>query len=468
MERQDEAIVVGAGLAGLACAIRLAERGVPHRLLEAREEDCYPCNTRYSGGVFQIAFRSVESDPAELARAIRESTGGFVEPDLARSFADGAGDGMAWLAGQGIGFGRIEPTEGWRDRILLPLGYHDRPGLAWRDSGADVMMRRLEDRLVALGSRIERGVRAEGLDVEDRVRGIATSAGRFPAGAVVLADGGFQGSPDLLRRFVTPHPGRICHRGPGTSPGDGVRMAEAAGADLLGMDTFYGHLLSADAIRNSDLWPFPFIDFLASAGILLDRRAERFVDEGRGGVFMANAVARHDAADPAVAVFDEAIWQEAGRVFFAPPNPWLPKSGGTLHVAADLDELASRAGLPADALRASVGRHNQGVNAASWADRGTERTDPKGTARPIRTPPFYAAPCCVGMTHTMGGIRVDSDARALRPDGSPIDGLYAAGNSAGGLEGGPRRIYIGGLAKALVFGLKAADQVAARLPAARA
>jgi fumarate reductase flavoprotein subunit len=63
----------------------------------------------------------------------------------------------------------------------------------------------------------------------------------------------------------------------------------------------------------------------------------------------------------------------------------------------------------------------------------------------------------------MGGIAINKNAQALTAQGRPVDGLYAAGNSIGGLEGGPRADYVGGLMKAFVFGLRAGEH-AASLP----
>jgi hypothetical protein len=59
-----------------------------------------------------------------------------------------------------------------------------------------------------------------------------------------------------------------------------------------------------------------------------------------------------------------------------------------------------------------------------------------------------------GVTHTLGGLRVDERARVLREDRSPIDGLYAAGVDVGGIASGG---YASGLAQALVLGLVAAE-----------
>jgi succinate dehydrogenase/fumarate reductase flavoprotein subunit len=64
----------------------------------------------------------------------------------------------------------------------------------------------------------------------------------------------------------------------------------------------------------------------------------------------------------------------------------------------------------------------------------------------------------VGVTHTMGGLGVDGQARVLREDGSPIAGLFAAGVDVGGIASGG---YASGLAQALVLGLVAAESALA-------
>jgi fumarate reductase flavoprotein subunit len=51
---------------------------------------------------------------------------------------------------------------------------------------------------------------------------------------------------------------------------------------------------------------------------------------------------------------------------------------------------------------------------------------------------------------------------ALRADGSLIEGLFAAGSTVAGIEGGPNAAYMGGLSKAYIFGLLAAEAIAAR------
>ncbi len=91
------------------------------------------------------------------------------------------------------------------------------------------------------------------------------------------------------------------------------------------------------------------------------------------------------------------------------------------------------------------------------------RTETRAKAMPIATPPFYAAPTCAGLTYTMGGIHVDAECRALKPGGYAIPGLWVAGSSTGGFEGGEGAGYMGGLTKAAVTGLTSAESAAVSL-----
>ena len=189
-------------------------------------------------------------------------------------------------------------------------------------------------------------------------------------------------------------------------------------------------------MTNDDLWPFPMMDLVCAAGIVVDAAAQRFMDEGLGGVTMANAIARQ--ADPlgATVIFDAAIWSGPGREYLIPANPTLVTNGGTLHAAQDLRSLAARVGLPAEALEQTVSNHNAAVDAAA-----TDSLTPRRSARsykpwPIRQAPFHAVKLCAGITYTMGGIAVNAEGRVLNLSDEPMTGLYAAGCAAGGVAGG--------------------------------
>jgi fumarate reductase flavoprotein subunit len=119
--------------------------------------------------------------------------------------------------------------------------------------------------------------------------------------------------------------------------------------------------------------------------------------------------------------------------------------------------------VPAAALETTVANYNAAVRNNTFAALSPARTPQKFTPWPVEAAPFFAIPVCAGITYTMGGIRIDGEARVLREDGSAIDGLYAAGTTTGGLEGGEPAAYLGGLTKAGVQGLCAAEHIARTL-----
>lgn len=464
--QEFDLIVVGGGFAGLTAANRAQELGLRTVLIEKSADKQYECNSRLGGGVIHVAFHSMLDDPDKMVQAIDRISGGFTPEPLARALSVNAARVVDWLKGMGAEFGEIEPTEGWKDHVFKPLGFHNNTdGLTWKGLGSDVTMQRMEARYAQAGGRFMRGIQADSLTMAGgRCVGLTAKGPQGPVelrGPVVLADGGFQGNTEMLRRFVTANPETLLARGPRTSSGDGIRMAEAAGAELIGMKYFYGHVLSADALKNERLSPFPLLDFLAGAGIIVDGRGKRFCDESMWGVYIANAIAHNDMGGTPQVIFDDEIWNTTGKHFFSPANPNLLERGGTLHKADDLDGLAKLAGLPAAALKATV----EAYNAAFDAGRQDKLTPPRGAGRipgkPIRKGPFYAAPGCAAITHTQGGVAVDAEARVLKAGGQPIPGLYAAGDICGGLEGGPRVSYIGALNQAVVYGMLAAERAAA-------
>ena len=154
------------------------------------------------------------------------------------------------------------------------------------------------------------------------------------------------------------------------------------------------------------------------------------------------------------------MWQGApGKAGPVGCNGTLVEAGGWIFDAPDIAALSEKCGLPAPALAETIRCHNEAASGAGTLDipRTAHRTKPWK----FEHPPFHAAPLCAGITGTMGGIEIDDAARALRPDGRHFPGLYAVGTPVAYLEGGPRAGYVGGLCKAFVLGLLAAEHIAA-------
>lgn len=461
-ERQDAA-VIGGGIAGLVTANRLAQLGIDVVVLEQGREEHYLCNTRYTGGTFHLCLLNIMKDESTLKQAIIALTGGFVSETLAAALALDGRRAVRWLRDEGIRFMKASGADvhSW---VLSPPS-RNRPGLDWKGRAGDVLLRTLEANLIRRGSSVQRNTRALSLIIEGGVcKGVVAQQGehdvRYLANAVVIADGGFQGNAALVKQYICAYPERLKQRGAGTGRGDGVEMAMAIGAKLVGMDGFFGHVMSRDAMTNDKLWPYPYGDSLATAGIVVGPTGERFADEGRGGVYLANAIA--GLADPfsATIIFDHAIWEGPARHGFIPANPHLPAVGGTLIRADNLEGLARELHIPPSGLVDTVQAYNAAISSDKLKSLAPPRLTSRYSARPIATAPFYGIPACAGITNTMGGIAINEHSQALRKDDSAIPGLYVAGAATGGLEGGPELGYVGGLTICGVTGLRAAEHIA--------
>lgn len=454
-----EVAIVGGGLSGLACAVRLAMAGRKVTVLERSAEERYPCNSRIATGVFHVAMQPLSLEPAVLEARARAALGEGARADLLAALCRDARGAAAWLeevAGARFVRGAEEPIY---EFVLSPsaVGRFDK---AWRGRGADLLLRGLEAALVRHGGAIARGRAATRLAMrEGRCAGVAGESFELAADAVVIADGGYQGDLRRLAERITPAPERLVQRNAGTGRGDGLRMALEAGAALADRGGFYGHLQSRKALEDERLWPYPWADELARASLVVGPDGRRVADEGRGGIALANRLAQ--LADPASAfvICDEAAWRGPGAERMTSPNPTWERMGAPILVAPTLESLAEQAAIPAEHLIATVATYNAALEGGTLERLDPPRTTERYKAWPVRQGPFRALPIAPGITYTLGGIAIDADCRALREDGAAIPGLYAVGSATGGLEGGSHAGYVGGLTKAAVTGLRAAGHI---------
>ena len=459
-----ETLIIGGGLAGLTCGLRLAGQGVKVAILEKGETDRYLCNSRICGGAFHVSYRDVFEPPANLLNAINTQTRGFAKAELAETMANHVATTVNFLKSKGIRYIKVGTAPHRQTTLAPPIATKGRD--YWHGRGGDVMLRTLHAELKKAGATLLLGTRALNLRMAGN-QCVGVEAERngqrvnLDARNVVISDGGFQANHELLKEFVTREPAKIRQRNAQTAMGDGLKMARAVGAQLTDMNRFYGHPLIQDALTNDDLWPFPVMDDLCVAGVLVNPAGQRFVDEGLGGVYLANHIAGMDDPLSATVIYDHPIWEGPGKAFITPANPLIVTNGGTVHKAGSIAELAQKAGLPAAALEATVAQYNAAVDAGTTAQLAPTRTTVGHKAMPIRTAPFYAAKLCAGITYTMGGIAIDTHSRVLDTNNNPITGLYAAGCATGGLEGGDAVGYVGGLGKSSTTGFRAAEHIAA-------
>jgi fumarate reductase flavoprotein subunit len=447
---------IGGGLAGLTAGLRAAQLGCRVIVLEQGTDELYPCNSRYAGGWFHLAFHDPTADVEWLVDRLLGMAPSDVNHALIESIARNAKRAVRWLATDGgARFIKGGPLD-WHNNLLAPPR-PPRPRLVWLGRGPDLLVRSLGSRLQAAGGYVARGhcvMRIE-REREDYAITCRTGAGDVSvrSRALVLSDGGFAASKVELDRRVSRHAAAMLQRNAGTAEGAGIRLASDIGATLTETQSFYGHLHSPAAVIDPNLWPYPTVDYLALAGFVVNSAGHRFIDDGRDGVAVTNELARAGCEQGAFAIFDTAIWAEEGRQVRVPCNPLLEKLGGTLWRAPSLPELAAKAGIDTGRLTQTVTQFNEAVRNGRTELLPIPKTKAKIAPREVVQPPFFAVPICPGITHTMGGIAISPFGTVEDTSGETIPGLFAAGSTVGGAEGGRHSFYLGGLCKAATLGL---------------
>jgi succinate dehydrogenase/fumarate reductase flavoprotein subunit len=324
----------------------------------------------------------------------------------------------------------------------------------------------LAENLAARGITIRHGHAAARLEVAEDGRVTGAVVGDEPVTAsrgVVLACGGFEADEYFKDAFLpVPHLHRVGHDG---NTGDAVRMTLQAGGALWHMSEFFGWF----AFQAAEYDAAFAVDFHGPGFVLVNAAGQRFCDETgyevherlRALVNVKPALGYYPAL-PAYGLCD-------GRTLAAGPlngvvgTPndyrWSPDNQaevqrGWITRAHGPADLAQRLGLDAPALTTTLTEFNAAA-AAGRDDRFGRRAE---YMTPLDLADLYAIELWPAAATTSGGPRRDAGARVVRPDGTPIPGLYAAGGA--GTVWGPFTHSGGGLTDALVFGRLAGQHAA--------
>lgn len=367
--------------------------------------------------------------------------GTVIEPDLelARTFATNALDALEWAESIGAQ---------WNDTTSTILGamWPRSHGLA---NGNVITI--LTDAAKANGVEIVTDTRANELIVENgKVVGVkaTTSEGAnvtlHANSGVVLATGGFSANAPMVVEYNNYWPG-LSDTMPSTNAptitGDGIVMAKAVGADLVGMG--FAQLMPSSHPVDGSL--FSGIWGSAETQVFVNKEGKRYVNEyAERDVLSKAALEQTDGifyiiCDNKIAKNDDVAGMEAK---------------GNVVVADTLEELAEKLGIPADTFVETIERYNSFVDAQKDDDFGKPLFGEK-----IDEAPFVATPRSPSLHHTMGGVKIDTNTHVISTEGNVIDGLYAAGEVTGGLHAGNR---LGGNAMTdfLVFGRIAGENAA--------
>ena len=431
-------IVVGAGTAGMPCAIVAAESGARVLVLEKSGE--IGGTLHISAGQMSAAGsrlqreKGIDDSPQEHFDEVMQLGHGRNDPTLVRLAVDEAAATLDWLQDLGLEF----PSR-------MPIVYYghepySKPRTAWgREMGISILavLRARFEQLVDEG-RIE-------LLLECRLERLLTEAGAVvgvlatgPNGpaehrgaAVALCCGGYAAGREVFDEL---HPGVHCVLGGReTSTGDGLRAARDVGAALRGAECHLGTIGTIETAPGSGRMEFweAFANlapqFRGAREIWVNQAAQRFIAEDCPSADERER-ALHAEGGRFWIVFDESAIDEDDPLVLGWSSEMLREkaAGGALVCVADtIGELAEKAGLDPAGLHATTDAFNTAVR---------DGVDPLGRAHlenGISRAPFYALAAHAGTTVSFAGVHVDAELRALDDAGQPIPGLFAAGEVIG-------------------------------------
>jgi succinate dehydrogenase/fumarate reductase flavoprotein subunit len=461
-----DVLVIGCGPAGASAAIAAHDAGASVLVVEKRR--CGGGNALYAGG-FLWDVRGPEA-----VRHVETLFAGKTGRAVAEAYVAGLNDLPSWvekLGGEPVG---VDPPPGSFPAVL-PSWPHvpGSDGVRYWVVGGHPTLRRgealwqlLAHNLAVRSITVRHQQAVTALTVADD--GLVTGAvvGDEPVTAshgVILACGGFEADEYFKDAFL---PVARLHRvGHDGNTGDAIRMTLQVGGALWHMSEFFGWY----AFKAAE-YPAAFpVDFHGPGFVLVSAAGQRFGDETgyevherlRALVNVKPALGSYPAL-PAYGVCDgRTLAAGALNGVVGTPNGYRWSADNLAEVrrgwitrAASPPELAGRLGLDPATLTVALSEFNAAASAGR-DDRFGRRAD---YMAPLDLADLYAIELWPAVATTSGGPRRDACSRVVRPDGTPVPGLYAAGGA--GTVWGPFTHSGGGLTDALVFGRLAGHHAA--------
>ena len=369
---------------------------------------------------------------------------GINDPELVETLCANSADAIDWLDEHGITLHNVSSFGGASvKRIHRPVNAEGKTV-----SVGSYMIPLLEENCEKAGVQMMLNTTATEILTDDNGAAVgikATGASgetiTINAKAVVLTTGGFGANLDMVTEYKPELKGFMTTNAPGIL-GQGIKMAQAIGADTVDMDQIQIHptveantaALITEGLRGD-------------GAVLINAEGKRFIDEvGTRDVVSAAEIAQ--TGSYSWLVVDQAMVDASSVI------QGYIKKGYTV-TGETYEELGKAMGVDEAAFAETMNTWNGYVEAKNDPDFG--RTS---FANKLDTAPYYAIKVTAGVHHTMGGLKINTDAQVLDTNGSIIPGLYAAGETTGGVHGGNR---IGGNAVCdfVVFGRIAGSNASA-------
>lgn len=437
-----DVIVIGAGGGGMAAAIAAKDAGSNVAIFE--KMPILGGNTlKSSAGMNASESKFQEAEGIEDSNELffeETMAGGHDTNDeeLVHYLVDNSASAIEWLDSMGINLSSITTTGG----MSVPRAHRPEDGSAIGGYLVDGLQRNVFEREIPtfVNANVTEILEEDGVVTGVQVN-IEGNEHQVNAKAVIIATGGFGGNLEMvtdnnpdLEGFVTTN-----HEG---ATGDGLVMAQEVGAQLVDMDQIQIHptveqetsYLITEAVRGE-------------GAILVNKEGERFFNELDTRDAVSQAILSQTDSS-AYVIFDQAL---RGRVKAIDQY----ESMGLVKVGDTIEELATTIELDPEVLSQTLSIWNDSV--ANGTDDNFGRTT--GMEIALEEAPFYAIKIAPGIHHTMGGVKINTNAQVLNEADEAITGLYAAGEASGGVHGSNR---IGGnaIADIIIFGRQAGEQSA--------
>ena len=419
-------VVIGAGGAGLSAAVAAAEQDGSLKIIVLEKQGIIGGNTNYSTGGINAAETDIQKGLGieDSKKLFYDDTmkGGKNEniPSLVENFVEHAPVTISWLTGLGadlsdvglMGGSSVKRTH--RPKGGTAIGPHLMKVLNDATSNKNIEIRTLNKVLDLLSA-------VDGSVTGVKVQNADGSTYSLKAKAMIIATGGFGANLEMVTKLQPSLKGFATLNHPGAT-GDAFAWVTAIGGATIQMANIQihptveatNHILITEAVRGN-------------GAILVNHESKRFCNEMDTRDVVSAAILKQTKGE-AFLIFDQGVRKSLASIeTYA--NQHLLKEGNTVA------ELAKATGIPATDLEATLNRYNAQQKAGIDEDFG--RSAAQMTAA-LETAPYYAVCVTPAIHHTMGGLSVNTDTQVLKADGTPIPGLYAAGEVTGGLHGANR------------------------------
>lgn len=451
--QKKDVVVIGAGGAGLIAAIEAKNNGAQN-VIVLEKMAFAGGNTLISGGEY-----AAPNNWVQVKKGLKDSNDTFYNdilkggdnegnPKLVRVLADNALNGAEWLKDYiNMTFEDRQMFFGGHsvERSLVPLGA----------TGVEMI-----SKLLAKAEELNIPVLYETPAVElivdkGRVTGVkALSEDKeytfLAKDGVILASGGFGSNLEMRVKYNKDVDENILSTNTVGITGDGITMAEKIGAQLEDMP-FIQTYPTCDPISGALLY---FGDVrLIGGSILINQEGKRFVEELERRDVISMAI-KNQTGNAAYQFCDEAQVKLSGVAEHHADEMNYLFNNKLLVKADTIKEAADFFGIDAAELEKTVEKYNQ------YAKDGKDlEFNKRGKLTPFEAKgPFYIMKAVPAVHHTMGGIKIDENARVINTKGEIIKGLYGAGEVTGDIHG-TNRLGSDAIADITVFGRIAGQNV---------